>query len=668
MFKSNRKFNEEVKAAVMLLAICGSLPCQAATFNSFDTGTFNQISSISSAGTTTQVAPLPGTIVTSPIAPLAPISTSTATLAPATTVMAPIISTTPVMTQSISPVVMTPSLPVVNPALSAVATQTLLPIHSALPVFGGNLPARDGAFGNVIAPIGKGADGTNIRQSGVRNPINNISVFQSPRVENLEAGKGIGTVTLDKGNNAVQRAAHAAAGLDKITNGEIGDGAGHAVTAIARLTDDKDHRPEDNTVLPHVPGLPQIGSGLAETAAAVPSIIISVQQQSQLTLFSSTNQILQGARGQVLTGDIGTLLSQEREMIILHKGRLAVNSGQSTTLVKTSKCSVKINPSSIAIIDDQMGKPLHVIALYGKRDAVSINGPVTRGSDVYAVAGQELVVSQNDDEMIPVDGNNDAVVSGGVEVRSNVVKNDVSVADVIEQYQRRAGKLARLSNVLPSSDTTKALQSGNDVWRVFNSEKSTESPMQIVAQPGAQIEQDADGKIKLLSGMLFLSARSNGRINTPYADVDVRRNGIAMLEVDDNLGRIKSFSGPGDLQVVAGDSKFDLAPGQELLISKHNPSDVEIIPADAIARRARTQSQSIAGRHFMINDFSITSMLRYPGYRKMLAESDRSGKLCDRILKTAVVVEMVTRGRGKYEYSSIYQRQDESRQLSNAHI
>ena len=68
--------------------------------------------------------------------------------------------------------------------------------------------------------------------------------------------------------------------------------------------------------------------------------------------------------------------------------------------------------------------------------------------------------------------------------------------------------------------------------------------------------------------------------------------------------------------------------------------------------RSTFPAQGRTGRQpvVSINDFSMVSMLRYAANRQAILTTDTEGTLLARLMKTAAVVEIVTRGRGQYSY------------------
>lgn len=652
-----------------LMCIVGNSPVQAADFGTFNSGAnFSQTNTSFSSGTRTP-APTGGfsnNISTATISPLSTQTVSTGTFVPSGAVLTPITSVS--QTASVTPIttaVLSPNLASTMAPMQVQGTVLSNQVYTVSPLSG---VSGLGTFSNVrtfAGTIGTSSGGkvTCGLSQGLVQTFHNISVFSNAAASGAQP-RNVTSSATGIIQHTGQRAGQAVAALGQVCETAADASAGGIGTAIARLTDEKEHRPEDSQNSSVIPGLPALGSVLPTTIGAVTNIVFSAQQQAQLTLFSSANQVLQGGRGQIISGDIGTLLSQEMNTIILHRGKLTIDSGEEMTTVKTAAGDVRIKPSTIAIIDSQAGKPLQVVALCGQDEAVSVTAKASRGVEVTANAGQQLLV--RDEEMIPVDGSQ-TTIAGGIELRSNVQKTDVSIDEVLQQYQRRAGKTARFGNHIANPADTTAANSRKrfraEFWDLLDQKDSV--PMQIVVQPGTQVQQDSDGNTKLLYGALFVAAKDDTTIKTPTAQVSIKRNGLAMIETDENIFRIKSLSGPGDVQIIADDSTTELAPGQELMSCNHAPSDSELIPADAIARRFRSQDV-VAGKHIRHNDFSMLSMLRCPGYRKMIAEVDQSGKLAEKILKTAVVVEMVTKGRGQYAYSSLYQQKEERHQLSSA--
>ena len=654
-----------------LMCLISNLPVQGAEFGTFNnTANFSQMNTFSqSPRAQAPMGTFSGNVSTTTMSPTNIQTVNTGTFVPSGAVISPI-SGTMSPTATVSPMnatVLSPNLGATVAPLQVQGNVLSNQVYTLSPLSGlsglgglGGLGNLSGSVGTFAGTIGNASGGkTGGFGLGSVQTFHNISVFSSVAgVSNGPRSSAPSVTRVVEGT--VLGAKQAVSNVGQSCE----EGVGGAVSSIARIVDDEEHRPEDSQNTSVVSGLPALGSALPTTVGAVTNIIFSAQQQAQLTLFSSANQVLQGGRGQVISGDVGTLLSQELNTIILHRGKLTIDSGEEMTTVRTAIGDVKIQPSTIAIIDNQAGKPLQVVALCGQNDAISVTAKASRGVEVTAKAGQQLLV--HDEEMIPVDGAG-TVIAGGVEMRSNVQKSDVSIDEVLEQYQRRAGKSARFGGHINNpADTTVATNTKRfrtEFWDLLDQKDSV--PLQMVVQPGTQVQQDSDGTTKLLYGALFVAAKADTTIKTPSAHVIIKRNGLAMIEADDNVCRVKSLSGPGDLQVVSDDTTKELAPGTELMTINHAPSDVEAIPADAIARRFRSH-EVVGDKHHRLNDFSMLSMVRCPGYRKMISEVDKSGKLADKILKTAVVVEMVTKSRGQYAYSSLYQQKDDRQQLSSA--
>lgn len=386
-----------------------------------------------------------------------------------------------------------------------------------------------------------------------------------------------------------------------------------------------------------------------QTLVAVNSALSNAaQMHSQLTLFSSANQILQGARGQVITGKPGTLMSADKDIIILHKGALTVNSGEAPATVKTRCGDLRIKERSVVVVDDQ-GKDLHVKAISGGENVVEIRSSY-KNNVVTAQSGKELIVSDSgidEEELISTEGT-EAIISGAIEKRPQIADTRYVPAseEITSKISQRAGRHVRLGHA-----------------------PSMVSPMQIVVQNSTQFEQNKNGGVKLANGSLFLAPSEDSEIDCKFGRVSVKRNGMMMLEQRAGLCRVKALSGPGDIEVALDNQRINLAPGQELLIADHLPNETELNPADAIARRSRVKVSSMGSVNVAINDFSIGSVLNYAGYRQMTTSSNIK---LERVLKIAAVVEIVGRGRGQYAYSSLYQLEQkatvQAQKISSAKI
>src|SRR6185436_8475669 len=127
---------------------------------------------------------------------------------------------------------------------------------------------------------------------------------------------------------------------------------------------------------------------------------------------------------------------------------------------------------------------------------------------------------------IPAEGA-EIIVTGAIEKRPTVARAKSSFIPMHTEgpSQARAGKFAQLSGTGKMLSHSQTSFSGN-IWDLLDPKSA--SPMQIVAEAGSQI-QEKDGALKLLAGTIFVQAKSDISIETPFLKVEARRNALVML-------------------------------------------------------------------------------------------------------------------------------------------
>ncbi len=399
------------------------------------------------------------------------------------------------------------------------------------------------------------------------------------------------------------------------------------------------------------------------------------RSRERVIMFTSANQVLTGINGRRIRGTEGTTIATGgSDLIILHKGHILAESGKASTVIKTRKCSVSLEAAASAIVEAQEGRAVRILAIAGGgRAPVSI---VSNDSQQEAIAlqpGQELVLGDEDlaeEEMIPAEGPTQIAVAGSIEkrcgrhVRTITNRDDVSESDFLP-----AGHSVRLGGAGHRFvDASKAAISGSpDAGLLFHlqamsaqnpdaghkrAESCSRRPLEVLAAEGTQLSQSESGSVYLHSGSVLVVPPDNTRIETAAGFVDVTRSGVAFIECSSGQLRVKALSGPSDVSVSCCGHTIKLIPGEEVLIADHNLGPQEVIPADGIGRRTRV-AYPVAGKlAVVISDFSIPMLLGRPAYRASLHAADRDGRLYEGLLKTAVCVELVERGRGAYSVNN----------------
>jgi hypothetical protein len=152
------------------------------------------------------------------------------------------------------------------------------------------------------------------------------------------------------------------------------------------------------------------------------------------------------------------------------------------------------------------------------------------------------------------------------------------------------------------------------------------------------------------AGEMFLQVKADTTIRTAFGEVLARKDSLLSLALEGAGLRVIALSGPGHVTVQAGNSRISLPPGKEIVVSDHQLSIDEKQKGDGIGRRDfRTY---VAGEtlHVTVSDVSLTSMLA--NSTQLRAMRHPAGliekKVAARLIKTAAVVDQVTRQKGAY--------------------
>ena len=120
--------------------------------------------------------------------------------------------------------------------------------------------------------------------------------------------------------------------------------------------------------------------------------------------------------------------------------------------------------------------------------------------------------------------------------------------------------------------------------------------------------------------------------------------------MDEKGLRVAVCSGPGDIVALAGKTPIVLAPGQELLLSKHSLSETAAASSDGVGRRAYHSFKLENGLYANVCDISLAGIISKLDSQHSIVNSknESNRRIVQRLLKTAVVVQQVTNSKGAY--------------------
>jgi hypothetical protein len=453
----------------------------------------------------------------------------------------------------------------------------------------------------------------------------------------------------------------------------------------------------NGSFLPFIPGLLTNTSNLVsnnvqgdvlsnrnkEDAATKEFVRVMGEHNKDLVVFTTASQVFMGS---VDGGDYeaigapGTVISHEQNTVVLHRGRLALDSGKNTTNVNTRVGVVSVAAGATVIVDDHPGKPVRVLAIGGSGDA-----PITvsRSGEEELVTlrpGEEAILGDTDlaaEDLIPADGIDRVLVTGGISVRSKKsVKTQFALGELMQKELMVAGHSVRIGGgkgTRVASSLAKAVDAskmGNtvkqegavhllraDTAQMDNSalehgqwKPDVAQPVFMLAGMDTLFRHSVNGGLEIRSGSLFLNVPDKTVCNTKVGQVHLAKNALAMVEAKEGCMRVKACSGPGAVTVMAGGKKIDLMPGEEVFIADHNPSKTETTPADGIGRRQVKSIKLQDGKIAVLSEFSIASMIGTREEMAMIRQpiTPEHKHVRDVLMKTAVILQYLTNKHGQY--------------------
>lgn len=148
--------------------------------------------------------------------------------------------------------------------------------------------------------------------------------------------------------------------------------------------------------------------------------------------------------------------------------------------------------------------------------------------------------------------------------------------------------------------------------------KGPTSGISIRQTEGTNYEKASDYVIKLVKGEILVSVKRPSEtaiVETPFGNISISANGDAIIKLVDGTLRVMNLDGQGqsikaqlDRGPFAGpaDPTLTVAPGYEVVASKHTLNRSLLRPRDGIARR---HFKVLENSHLAISEFSLESAL-----------------------------------------------------------
>jgi hypothetical protein len=393
--------------------------------------------------------------------------------------------------------------------------------------------------------------------------------------------------------------------------------------------------------------------------------------------------ILFTAAGQVLTGDLGgsksaniigargTTISNDGDNLTLHGGRVYANSNKQNMTVATPFGTVSLAPETSAAISVDADGGGRVLVLGSKQSPAAFL-TIGRQAAISANAGEQLTIHH--------DKVKDETASGERAGETNtahfqVFKEQVAVAHLIHGeglaagrpvksggngavYQRMLALVDGFNLREPTLVAAVGMTAGAAVPPPLK--KTAGSHCHLLAAAGTIFQQHAAGVIELKTGSLFVNSDAEHIIRTSFGDLKLSAGSHAEVQSANGQVRFRAYDGSGKVSVLHGGKELTLAAGQELMLQHQSPTHHDALPKDGIGRRQLTNFKLASGAHAVTGDFSIVSALQSSSHFKPLRNSQMAQEkraLRDRILKTALCLNIVRGTRGGFYMSSENQSQ-----------
>lgn len=401
-----------------------------------------------------------------------------------------------------------------------------------------------------------------------------------------------------------------------------------------------------------------------------PEIIRVNEKRTNLLLFNTGTEAISGniagAADVLMLGSIGTVLSTDMDRLVLHTGRLVLDTGKTQLALSTRLASVTIRPNSAVVIEVHPRKPVRIMAIGGaNQDDVMVKTRGKRGQIIWLKPGEEVVITDSvlpKEDLLPSDGVarqelTMAIQAKGLDIRK-MTFNDAQMAAQETQRldasyrlggDKRSGLNRLVSHVVQGAQV--AEPKFTPVKAGQSSGGSGGDPLHIMAEGGTEFTIGSDGAIKLRTGFLFIHAPRIAEVDTAVGQAFGDKDALFCVGASATRMRVLACSGPDDVWAVVGDHKLSVAPGQEVLICDHDPKDEDKMPPDGIGRRDLTTRKLTDDFSVTYADFSIVSLLFSQEHLKTVRQGLKSvdKDILERLERAAAAINTITAAKGPYK-------------------
>lgn len=207
--------------------------------------------------------------------------------------------------------------------------------------------------------------------------------------------------------------------------------------------------------------------------------------------------------------------------------------------------------------------------------------------------------------------------------------------------------------VVHATRSTTAFSINVHTGQLLSDERATQSGVRIFAQPGSTLFYSTHTGINLVHGRLLVTTKNPVVVRTKQLRVQLPAHTCIGLESEHQTTRVQSLHTSNNLTVeLKGGEQQLIGLGEELHVSAHQPSDVELLPLDGVGRRRVSQTIGTNEQYCTVSAFSIASFLKYVPTAVMMRDEAKHAantqNALDDVMKSCCAVEYILRNRTPY--------------------
>lgn len=170
--------------------------------------------------------------------------------------------------------------------------------------------------------------------------------------------------------------------------------------------------------------------------------------------------------------------------------------------------------------------------------------------------------------------------------------------------------------------------------------------------PGTEFKHKSKHHIQLISGQILIDAHRTIYVDSPLASVELKRGALVLFRIGDGTERfmVVHDNDHGSAEIVCKNFCVKIGPGEEAMITHHEPTYREILETDDIGRRRVKMHLVGDNHHITTSEFSILQALERDPllYEISKAHHHHDRALKKKIIKTAAVLSHITSHHGFY--------------------